>query len=110
MFRLEEVSKTYTRSEGPVEALRSASFEIRSGEFVAIVGPSGSGKSTLLTILGGMLTPTAGKVWLEGRSLYDLSMTERAEIVGGHLTAGPSATGWRVRVVLPGAPERAGRS
>ncbi len=79
MFRLEEVSQTYFRLEGPVEALRFATFEIRTGEFIAILGPSGSGKSTLLTILGGMLTPTTGKVWLEGRSLYDLSSAERAE-------------------------------
>jgi putative ABC transport system ATP-binding protein len=79
IFRLEDVTKTYERPDGAVEALRSASLEIALGEFVAIVGPSGSGKSTLLTILGGMLSPTAGKVWLEGRSLYDLSVAERAE-------------------------------
>ena len=79
MFKLESVNKTYPREEGSVDALRDANFEIASGEFVAIVGPSGSGKSTLLTILGGMLTPTSGKVWLAGQSLYEMSVAERAQ-------------------------------
>ncbi len=60
--------------------MRGASLEIAAGEYVAIVGPSGSGKTTLLSMLGGMLSPTAGRVWLDGVSLYDLSLTERTRL------------------------------
>jgi putative ABC transport system ATP-binding protein len=53
---------------------------ISAGEFVAVVGPSGSGKTTLLSILGGMLAPTSGHVWLNECSLYDVSAARRAEV------------------------------
>jgi putative ABC transport system ATP-binding protein len=80
MFRLEAVSKQYRQGDQFVSALDSTTLDIQRGEFIAIVGPSGSGKSTMLTLLGGMLAPTAGKVWFDGQSLYDLSVTERAEL------------------------------
>lgn len=80
MFRLEQIGKSYQRSAEVIDALDSVSTEIAKGDFVAIVGPSGSGKSTLLSILGGMLTPTTGKLWLDGKSLYDLGVDERAAI------------------------------
>lgn len=80
MFRLESVSKQYLQGEKTVMALQSTSLEIGAGEFVAVIGPSGSGKSTILTLLGGMLAPTAGKVIFNGESLYDLSVTERAQL------------------------------
>jgi putative ABC transport system ATP-binding protein len=80
MFRLHEVSKRYAHQEGDVVALRPSTLEISAGEFVAVVGPSGSGKTTLLSMLGGMLAPTTGQVWLEGDSLYDASATTRAQL------------------------------
>jgi putative ABC transport system ATP-binding protein len=80
MFRLERVSKTYSRPGSQVTALRADAMEIPAGSYVAIVGPSGSGKSTLLSMLGGMLSPTSGRVWLGDVSLYDLSVTERARL------------------------------
>ena len=80
MFHLEGVSKQYQQGDKAVSALESTTLDIQRGEFIAIVGPSGSGKSTMLTLLGGMLAPTAGKVWFGGQSLYDLSVTERAEL------------------------------
>lgn len=80
MFRLENVSKIYAQADQPVTALQATSLEIEAGEFVAVVGASGSGKSTVLTLLGGMLTPTSGRVWFDGQSLYDLSVTERARL------------------------------
>ena len=58
----------------------ATSLEIRVGEYVAVVGPSGSGKTTLLSMLGGMLSPSTGRVWLGGDSLYDLSVGQRAQI------------------------------
>ena len=80
MYRLESVSKHYSQSEQNVTALAPTTLDIAAGEFIAVVGPSGSGKSTLLTLLGGMLAPTDGKVWFDGESLYDLSVTKRAEL------------------------------
>lgn len=77
MFQLQDVRKSYVRRGHAVTALGTSSLEIVRGEYAAIVGPSGSGKSTLLSVLGGMLTPDAGKVLLDGVSLYDLSVAKR---------------------------------
>ncbi len=79
-MRLEAVSKSYLHRGRMVTALDDASLEIAPGEFVAVVGPSGSGKSTLLLLLGGMLSPSTGQVFLNGRSLYDLSPNARADM------------------------------
>jgi putative ABC transport system ATP-binding protein len=75
---MENVTKRYKHRRNEVYALHDANVTIGTGEFVSIVGPSGSGKSTLLLMLGGMLSPTSGKVKLNGTSLYDLSPNERA--------------------------------
>jgi putative ABC transport system ATP-binding protein len=80
MFRLESVSKCYPHRENEVVALRPTSLQISTGGYVAVVGPSGSGKTTLLSILGGMLAPTSGKVWLDDFSLYDVTAARRAEV------------------------------
>ena len=82
MLRLEAACKTYIRHGKAVEALRPTSLDIRAGEYVAVVGPSGCGKSTFLTVVGGMLAPTTGRVLLEGRSLYDLTVSQRAAVRG----------------------------
>jgi putative ABC transport system ATP-binding protein len=66
-----------TRSFGDVTPLRGVDFQVREGEFVAIVGPSGSGKSTLLNIIAGLLTPDRGEVMVLGRSLYRLDRRAR---------------------------------
>jgi putative ABC transport system ATP-binding protein len=80
VLRLDDVSKRYRSREQEVIALRATNLRIDAGEFVAVVGASGSGKSTLLCMLGGMLAPSAGQVWFDGSSLYDISAAERAEI------------------------------
>lgn len=64
-----EIRHVYPGVQGPLLALDGASLAVGQGELVAIVGPSGCGKSTLLRILGGLLSPTAGSVWLEGERL-----------------------------------------
>lgn len=79
-MRLESVSKSYVHRGRTVAALDNASLEIATGDFVAVVGPSGSGKSTLLLVLGGMLSPSQGKVHLNVHSLYELSPNQRAEL------------------------------
>ncbi len=79
-MRLEGVSKNYRHRGKLVTALDDASLEIAPGDYVAVVGPSGSGKSTLLLMLGGMLSPCTGRVFLNGQSLYELSPNRRAEV------------------------------
>jgi putative ABC transport system ATP-binding protein len=75
---MEKVTKSYRHRGQMVTALDGATFQIPKGDFVAVVGPSGSGKSTLLLMLGGMLSPTSGKVLLEEESIYDLNSDQRA--------------------------------
>jgi putative ABC transport system ATP-binding protein len=78
MLKMDNVTKTYKHRGSLVNALNGATVDIEPGDFISVVGPSGSGKSTLLLMLGGMLSPTSGKVFLEGQSLYDLNTNERA--------------------------------
>ncbi|MFV0445244.1 MAG: ABC transporter ATP-binding protein [Planctomycetaceae bacterium] len=80
MLSLQSISKSYTRRNTRVDALRSTTLSVAKGEFVALIGPSGSGKTTLLSMLGGMLAPTTGQILLEGRSLYDLPVAERSRL------------------------------
>ncbi|MAT52337.1 MAG: ABC transporter [Porticoccaceae bacterium] len=80
MYRLESVSKSYVRRGEVVTALDNSTFQIDEGEFIAVVGPSGSGKTTLLSILGGMLAPSEGSVFLNETSLYELSSEARAAV------------------------------
>lgn len=80
MFRLDNVTKAYASRGRKVVAFHAASLEVATGEYVAIVGRSGSGKTTLLSLLGGMLSPTAGRIWLDGDSLYDASTSSRARL------------------------------
>lgn len=70
ILRVEDLTKVYGTGENQVTALNHVSFSVEKGEFVAIIGPSGSGKSTLLHMLGGVDTPTSGKVFLEGTDVY----------------------------------------
>ena len=70
------LSKQYQMGEVTVDALCGVDFQVRQGEFVAIMGPSGSGKSTLLHLLGGLDTPSDGEVTLGGRKLAHMSDDE----------------------------------
>ena len=60
-----------------MEALKDACFSLQKGEFAAVVGESGSGKSTLLNCVGGLDTPTAGKVLLDGQDLFAMKENKR---------------------------------
>ena len=80
MLRMEKVSKSYQHRGQVVKALDEATVHIGKGDFVSVVGPSGSGKSTLLLMLGGMLSPSSGRVLLEDESIYDLTSDGRARL------------------------------
>lgn len=80
MLKIEGAKKQYKHRGQLVTAMDDLWLEIPRGDFVSIVGPSGSGKSTLLLTLGGMLSPTEGKVFLGETSLYDLSPDARAKV------------------------------
>jgi putative ABC transport system ATP-binding protein len=69
--------RSYGKGDTLVHALKNVSITINQGESVAIVGPSGSGKSTLLHLLGGLDSPTEGKVIADGKDLYALSERDR---------------------------------
>lgn len=69
ILQIENLSKIYQMGEVQVKALTEATFDIKEGEFVVVLGPSGSGKSTLLNIIGGMDPPTSGKVFFKGEEI-----------------------------------------
>ena len=80
VLRMTDVSRTHGEDATLVHALRSISFAAYAGELVAVMGPSGSGKSTLLTLAGGLDTPTAGTVEVEGTDLGALGHKARARL------------------------------
>ena len=73
ILKVKNLCKQYGKGENKVTALDNVSFTVNKGEFVAIVGASGSGKSTLLHLMGGVDTPTSGKVFIDGKDIYKLS-------------------------------------
>lgn len=77
ILEVQNLSKIYGQGEGQVKALQNVSFSMEKGEFAAVVGESGSGKSTLLHCVGGLDTPTLGKVLLDGMDLFALNEKER---------------------------------
>ena len=73
ILKVDNLTKVYGKDNNKVVALDHVSFSVEKGEFVAIVGASGSGKSTLLHLMGGVDTPTSGKVFIDGKDIYSLS-------------------------------------
>ena len=80
MIKMRHIGKTYAQDGVKTVALKDVSFEVSSGEFVAIMGPSGSGKSTLMHILGALDTPTSGQYFLDNEDISKLNDDELADI------------------------------
>ena len=80
MILLANLHKTYLLGTTAVAALRGVDLTIDKGDFVDIMGPSGSGKTTLLNLIGGLDTPTRGKIFLEGRNISMLSDNDLADM------------------------------
>ena len=78
IVRTENLSKTYGSGENLVKAIDDVNLKIEKGEFIAIVGPSGSGKSTLLHLLGGVDSPSSGKIFIDGNDISKYSSKELA--------------------------------
>ena len=73
ILKVENLCKQYGKGENKVTALDNVSFTVNKGEFVAIVGASGSGKSTLLHLIGGVDRPTSGKVFIDGKDIFNFN-------------------------------------
>ena len=85
MIKVENLSKSFRTEEVETIALNGVSFEVKDGEFVAIMGPSGCGKSTLLNILGLLDNPTGGKYWLDGNEVSALKEKDRTDVRKGQI-------------------------
>jgi putative ABC transport system ATP-binding protein len=79
------LSRVFDLGERQVQALANVNFGVQAGESVAIMGPSGGGKSTLLALLGGLDTPSAGQVVIDGQDLNTMTEFERVQLRRGHL-------------------------
>lgn len=77
-LEVRDLVKTFSLDGTTINAVDQVSFQVKFGEFVALVGPSGSGKTTMLSILAALLTPTSGQVLIDGQDLAQ--MTERMRV------------------------------
>jgi putative ABC transport system ATP-binding protein len=85
LVRARELAKWYRAATEPVDVLRGVDLEVKSGEFVAIVGLSGSGKSTLLNLLGLLEPASAGEIWFDDLRVSHLSRRARARVRGASI-------------------------
>jgi putative ABC transport system ATP-binding protein len=80
ILKAENLEKVYRVGKVDVPALRGVSLAVQEGEFLAVMGPSGCGKSTMLHLMGGLLTPTKGRIVIDGEDLTAASDSKRTDI------------------------------
>jgi len=80
LVKAENLEKVYRVGKVDVPALRGVSLEVEEGELLAVMGPSGCGKSTMLHLMGGLLTPTSGRIVIDGEDLTAASDAKRTDI------------------------------
>ena len=80
LISMRDLWKTYEMGTEQVHALHGVSFDVRKGEYIAIIGPSGSGKSTLMNLIGCLDTPSKGEYWLNGKNVSEMDDDELARI------------------------------
>jgi putative ABC transport system ATP-binding protein len=79
-LEVRDLIKSFSLDGATINAVDNISFQVRSGEFVALVGPSGSGKTTMLSILAALLTPTSGQVLIDGEDLAGMNEKRRVKL------------------------------
>jgi len=79
-LEVKDLVKTFALDGTTINAVDCVSFQVRSGEFVALVGPSGSGKTTMLSILAALLSPTSGQVLIDGQDLSKMNEKQRIKL------------------------------
>jgi len=80
LIEMQNITKDFLQGDDVVNALKETNFKAYEGELVAIIGPSGSGKSTFLTIIGGLQTPTTGRVLINGQPFSQLNIQDRSKV------------------------------
>lgn len=80
LISMHNIWKTYQMGAEELHALKGVSFEVKKGEYLAIIGPSGSGKSTLMNLIGCLDSPTQGQYWINGNLVSDMTDDELARI------------------------------
>jgi len=83
-LRVEDLKKQYRMGPETLHVLRGVDLTVSAGQWLGVLGASGSGKSTLLHLIGGLDTPTAGRVWFQGRSLGEMRTAERDRFRNRH--------------------------
>ncbi len=79
-LEVRDLVKSFALDGATINAVDGVSFQVKSGEFVALVGPSGSGKTTMLSILAALLTPTSGQVLIDGQDLAQMNEKKRVKL------------------------------
>ena len=80
LISMRNIWKTYQMGVEELHALRDVSFNVKKGEYLAIIGPSGSGKSTLMNLIGCLDTPSKGEYWINGNLVSEMTDDELARI------------------------------
>lgn len=80
LIKMRDIWKTYKMGNQELHALKNVSFDVRQGDYLAIIGPSGSGKSTLMNLIGCLDSPSKGEYWINGEQVAEMTDDELARI------------------------------